>query len=153
MLSIIEEKFLALLLELGEELVQKYRDLGLKASGQWEEELGVQVNGTKGIISGLDYTEYLTSNPRAPGKLPPVDPLIQWVKDKFGLSGEAAERAGWAIAQKIKKEGVEIHPEGTDLIDGVITDERVAKLHNDLGLFIVAEVAEEIQRDLQELAV
>lgn len=38
---------------------------------------------------------------------PPVKPLIDWAKQKFGLSAGAAESAGWAIAKKIAKKGTE----------------------------------------------
>lgn len=153
MLSIIEQRFIELLLEIVDELIAKHRELGQVASGDWEDSLEAEVIGGIGAITGLDYTEYISSNPRKPGTLPPVDKMIQYAKDKFGLSGKAAEQAGWAIAQKIKKEGVDSYPEGTDLIDGVFTEERINKFYNDLGLFVSFIVAENLQRELQTLAV
>ena len=36
---------------------------------------------------------------------PPVEPLIDWARARLGLSGKDAERAAWAIARKIEREG------------------------------------------------
>jgi len=39
--------------------------------------------------------------------MPPVSPLIDWARQKLGLSGPAAQRAGWAVAKKSCKVGTE----------------------------------------------
>ena len=39
--------------------------------------------------------------------MPPVTPLIDWTRQKLGLSGDAAKRAGWAVAKKISMVGTE----------------------------------------------
>jgi len=41
--------------------------------------------------------------------MPPVAPLVQWAKQKLGVSGKEAERAGWAIARKIARVGTKGH--------------------------------------------
>lgn len=42
---------------------------------------------------------------REPGHMPPVEPLKKWSKDKLG-----DENAAWAVAMKIKKEGIAEKP-------------------------------------------
>jgi hypothetical protein len=37
--------------------------------------------------------------------MPPIQPLIDWVEHKFGLHGDAAEKAAWGVAMKIKAKG------------------------------------------------
>lgn len=39
--------------------------------------------------------------------MPPVQPLVDWAAQKFGLTEEEAKTAGWAIAMKIKAKGTE----------------------------------------------
>lgn len=41
---------------------------------------------------------------------PPSAPIIAWAKRKFGLSDKEAQNVGWAIVQKIAKEGSDPHP-------------------------------------------
>lgn len=39
--------------------------------------------------------------------MPPVEPLIAWARQRLGVSGADAERAGWAVARKIARVGTE----------------------------------------------
>lgn len=39
--------------------------------------------------------------------MPPVAPLVDWAKSKFGLSDKEAKRVGYAVALKIKAHGTE----------------------------------------------
>lgn len=39
--------------------------------------------------------------------MPPVDPLVDWVKAKFGVDPEEAERIAWGVARKIAAKGTE----------------------------------------------
>jgi hypothetical protein len=41
---------------------------------------------------------------------PPHAPIEAWARKKLGLSDKEATKAGWAICQKIAKEGVEAKP-------------------------------------------
>jgi len=60
------------------------------------------------IGSPLVYAQIMDEG-RLPGKMPPVDALFPWVRDKVkGVSSnEEAKRIAWAVAQKISKEGIE----------------------------------------------
>lgn len=99
-------------------LIPRFRELGMPASGEWEN----TVEARKNEIWGRDYTEYLVQ-----GRPPNAnqDPqalkawvgwagstfLSQWVRDK----GIAANP--FAVAWKIARSGTRYYPEGTDLLE------------------------------------
>lgn len=39
--------------------------------------------------------------------MPPVAPLIAWARQRLGVTGADAERAGWAVARKIARVGTD----------------------------------------------
>lgn len=96
-------------------LKPKFISLGMNASGQWLNTLEARVVNGNGEIWGMDYTYWL-ANGRKPGTAPPASALIPWVTAKFGIGGNEARGIAFAIAQKIKREGTEYYPEGTDLL-------------------------------------
>lgn len=96
-------------------LKPKFISLGMNASGQWLNTLEARVVNGNGEIWGMDYTYWL-ANGRKPGTAPPTSVLIPWVTAKFGIGGNEARGIAFAIAQKIKREGTEYYPEGTDLL-------------------------------------
>ena len=50
--------------------------------------------------------------------MPPIEPLVDWAKAKFGLSDREARSVGYAVALKIKAEGTE----GQHLLEGTFED-------------------------------
>lgn len=59
----------------------------------------------RGIVSSpLPYASVVELG-RRPGKMPPVQPILDWVEHKLGLRDRAAESAAWAIAKKIQRKG------------------------------------------------
>ena len=136
-----------------EDLRAKHIELGMKASTEWLQALEqtVTVSDVKAVstILGAAYTEQLVQG-RRPGRRPPVDPLKDWVRIKFGLiDDKEIDSAAFAIATKIGREGTSYFPQGTDLIDGVITDERVRSITNRVGAFITRQSSERMVRQLQ----
>jgi len=117
------------------DLITKHEQLGMKASGKWADSLEVKIVGDndKSVsqIIGEKYTEQLTFG-RKPGKFPPIKAIEQWIKDKgiyhismkIGISSLA-----FLIARKIAKEGTKYFKQGgTDLIESIITAERIQKI-------------------------
>lgn len=49
--------------------------------------------------------------------MPPVEPLVRWAQRKLRLKPEEAQKAGWAIAMKIKKEGTSARRYIRDSVD------------------------------------
>jgi hypothetical protein len=134
------------LLIIVEELKAKHIELGQKASGKWVESLRVEVSNGNGFIYAEDYTEYLTKG-RPSGKRPPISPIEEWVKVKLGKTGKEALNIAFAVATKIGKEGTEIYKDGgSDLLDGVITDERVRQMFTEVGRVLAFSIQEDLIR-------
>lgn len=121
------------------DLVKKYNELGMRASGEWEKQLEAIIEITESNIKatfyGIDYTEYLVKG-RTPGKFPPRDKIRQWIDDK-GITPKdniTKDQLAFLIARKISKEGTKYFKQGgTDLIDSVITMERIREIVEVVG--------------------
>lgn len=126
-------------------LIPKFIELGMNASGKWLETLhGYGENGI-GYIKGMNYTKFLADG-RAPGKMPPIEPLVQWVGHKFGVYGNEARSAAFAIAKKIEREGTDYYPDGTDLVEILSSEEVRQFVYGQFTGFIRLEVANELKR-------
>ena len=148
LLKITDELLERELWVLVKELKEKHIELGQKASGKWIETLEVQVSNGKGIIYGTDYTQYLTKG-RPNGARPPINPLKEWAKVKLGVGEKEALNVAFAVATKIAKEGTEIYKDGgSDLLDGVITDERVEEMFDNIGKTLRTTISQELIREI-----
>lgn len=137
---------------LAKDFIDKYDELGMRASGEWADAVEVQADNLSGKILGIDYTDQLVQG-RAPGSMPPVSPIEDWVKSKFGLSGREATGAAWAIATKIKNEGTTWYKSGgSDLVDGVLTQERQSQISQKVGLDLTVTIREQLIRELRKSA-
>ena len=135
------------------DLVRRHEELGMKASGKWIEGLEVDVRGLTGILRGEHYTEQLV-NGREPGKMPPVEAILQWILNK-GIRPDkgTVNSLAWAIAKKIAKEGTEYYKEGgTDLVDYVITPERVQRILDRVSEFNVSAFTTELTNVYKDFA-
>ena len=56
------------------------------------------------VASALPYAAVVELG-RRPGKFPPLRPIADWARAKFGISDEAAEAAAWPIARAIARRG------------------------------------------------
>jgi hypothetical protein len=128
-------------------LIPKHEALGMKASGKWIESLEVVGN----VIRGQKYTEQLV-NGRAGGSLPPINAIENWVKAKFGYSGNEARQTAWAVAKSIEKKGTTWHQKGgSDLLEVLETQEVKDFINQELGKYITADFKLQIQRQLQTI--
>ncbi|MDV4026561.1 hypothetical protein CMT52_19735, partial [Elizabethkingia anophelis] len=98
-------------------LKPRFKELGMNASGEWLQNVGISVVDDSGTIDARAYSEELAKG-RKPGKLPPVKQIEKWVNVKLGLSGNEAKSVAWAISKKIEKEGTSWYKKGgSDLIE------------------------------------
>lgn len=136
-----QEKVIEILNGLIENVLKpKFIELGMNASGQWLSSLEARYTGiNKGEIWGMDYTQYL-ANGRSGGTMPPVEPLIRWVGNKFGYSGREAVSMAWAVAKKIEREGTNYYPNGTDLLSVLNSPEALKYVEERFANYIVSEV-------------
>lgn len=130
-------------------LIPKFVSLGMNASGQWLNSLEPRVNNGNGEIWGMDYTYWL-ANGRKPGKAPPITPLINWVNAKFGIGGTEAKNIAFAIAQKIKKEGTDYYPDGTDLLNVLYSNEVINYIYSQYGTAINVELNKILIKQLND---
>lgn len=145
----LKDKIQEELFKLIDELIDKHVQLDQPATGDWIKGLEAEAEIDGGRIKGLNYTEYISGNPRGGGRMPPIKPLERWVRAKFGVSGKEGRSIAFAVANKIAAEGTDIYPQGTDLIDGVLTEERLQKVTENIGAFATQVLTETMVRDLK----
>ena len=153
----IQDKIISELDSIVDDLKEKHLQLGMKASGNWLNSLEVEIDGYTGIIKGIDYTTYLTKG-RPPNRNSSHKELMGWavwagktfIKDWVEAKG--LPHNPMAVAYNIAKNGTSWYKEGgSDLVDGVITDDRVAEVQEAVGLQIGLSIAEELTRELQSI--
>lgn len=142
--------------DIRQDLIRKYDELGMRASGNWEKSLDTEVKGLKGIIWGEPYTEQLVDG-RKPGKMPPVWIIEKWIEDKGimkNITGKISiSSLAFIIARKIGQSGTRYFQQGgTDLIDSVITPQRIQLILDDVSEFHINEFTSEITSILKNLA-
>lgn len=111
-----------------DEMISKFNQLGLRASGRWEDlcqvEIDIQGFSIEAKIIVAHYTIQLAIG-RKPGKFPNLRDIEKWV-DVKGNKPPGISKDTWVflVARKIAREGTEIYKRGgTDLIEATITKE------------------------------
>lgn len=112
-------------------LIARYDELGLRATGNWANELkAIILSETKAIIQGEHYT-YQLAHGRKPGKRPPIDPIEDWVNIKLGITGKQGRSVAFAVSKKIAEEGTNIYQKGgTNLLE-VLDEPQLFKVFTD----------------------
>ncbi len=109
----------ALMNRTGELITDKMIDTlisnGSLATGQLARGISYQVLETEdGIITKITipgYGEFVDKGRRAGAKMPPVQPIIDWVRVKRIKTPQyTTEQLGWAIAKSISKKGIRPKP-------------------------------------------
>jgi len=128
------------------ELEQRHVELGMKASGDWIASLESDISDKEASILANDYTTYLV-NGREPNKKQTHKELVAWavwagntfIKDWVKSKGLNLNPIG--VAYNIAKKGTKYHQQGgTDLIESVITEERIKQISTQLNNSLVTEV-------------
>ena len=121
------------------DLVAKYKELGMKASGKFERELEVTQEGSSTKLLGVDYTGALQSG-RKPttsnGKGDLIKAIKQWIIDKGIVPKDNISMSSLAflITRKIHRDGWNRQGYGgVDLVGQVITQQRIQNIINKLG--------------------
>lgn len=136
------------------ELLAKYEEKGMRASGKWAESLEAQIVGNRGIILGEPYTQQLEHG-RTAGKFPPIDMIEQWIQDKGILAIDAditLKSLAFLIARKIARQGYDREGYGgVELVTEVLTPQRMQKAIEGISFVGAFEIVELIKSDLKEL--
>ena len=139
-----------------QELIDKYKSMGLKASGSFEDGLSTETNESRTQIWTVPHTWYMVNGR---GKNSSQDKeavrkwvgwagstfLKKWVDDK-GLS-----ISPFAVAYKIAREGIRVPNQYNDgtLISSVINDNSIERLLSDMGIYVITDIKTEIQQTWQ----
>ena len=138
------------------DLITAYDAKGMRASGNFANELEViQPTTTRVQLWGADYAQQLETGRQA-GKFPPINAIRQWIQDKGianRLNGEiTVSQLAFLIARKIAREGWKRQGYGgVDLISEIVTDQRMQKIIDQVGLEKVSEVQTEIIKLIKTL--
>jgi hypothetical protein len=145
-MEVPKEKFESILKEvINRFLIPKFNQLGMNASGEWLNSLEVDYN----TIRGRKYTEQLV-NGRRGGSMPPINAIEDWVKAKFGYSGQNAKSMAWAVAKSIEKKGTSWHKKGgSDLLEVLESSECIDFINNEIGKYLKTELTLTFQREFQ----
>lgn len=94
------------------EIFRNLTEKGKYTTGKTANSLEVRnVSAMGGQIWGWEYYQVWETG-RKPGKMPPVNPLIEWARLKLGLAGKEATSAGWSMAKGIALRGTTLYQQG-----------------------------------------
>ena len=148
------------LVETKSALVQNYNDLGLRASGNWEESLSEFNELNNDVyrfgISGNDYTQYI-ENGRRPNQNQSKEVLAKWVGwagntiIKDWVQDKGLSLNPFAVAWKIALSGWSVpnaHNDG-GLVSDVVTKERLEDLNRQIVVFKVQAFKSQVIKELK----
>lgn len=138
-------------------MITAYNQKGMRASGNFEQQLEVKEGNFNIELLGVDYGQQLELGRRS-GKFPPINDIKQWIEDKgiaSRLNGEiTTSQLAFLIARKIAREGWNREGYGgVELISSVITAERMQKIIDKVGEKVTLQYTTEIIRMTKELAI
>jgi hypothetical protein len=142
---------------LKDDLIKAYDAKGMRASGKFAESLEVKVNGLTAQLWGESYAQQLETGRRA-GKFPNISAIEQWIKDKGianRIQGEISITSlAFLIARKIAQRGWKREEYGgVELISEVVTDVRIQKIIDEVGVEQAMIYSTEIINLTKELAI
>jgi hypothetical protein len=142
---------------LKDDLIKAYDAKGMRASGKFAESLEVKVNGLTAQLWGESYAQQLETGRRA-GKFPNISAIEQWIKDKGianRIQGEiSVSSLAFLIARKIAQRGWKREEYGgVELISEVVTDVRIQKIIDEVGVEQAMIYSTEIINLTKELAI
>jgi hypothetical protein len=136
-LQIVEEALKEMIKDIREDQELKH----ILASGHSSESLKDQMHSDGGEILGSDYF-YFQIHGRRPGKLPPIQPILDWIIAKgINPDGISKKSLAFLIARKIANEGTDIFQGARPALAlSVIVEEHAAKVAQEIGRNTVDEI-------------
>lgn len=130
--------------EIKQELIDYLDTEDRNATGRSKASLQVvNMTDTSGQLVGSDGIEYVFRG-RGPGKMPPIWNIIEWCAAR-GLPRSAA----WAIAKRISEAGTRLYQSGRNVLDEIITEQRINDFTDRLTKIYTAEIETEIESILK----
>lgn len=137
------------------DLIAAYDRKGMRASGQFADNLEV-VQTSRGVqLWGLNYSQQLETGRQA-GKFPPINAIAKWIEDKGianRLNGEITKnQLAFLIARKIACEGWNrADYGGVELISEVITEQRIQSIIDKVGEDVLLNYTTDIIKMIKEV--
>lgn len=135
---------------LKQEIIQKYEEKGMRASGQFIEGLEVQVSQYSASLKGYKYTEQLEYG-RRPGKISfeGREKIKEWILHKNVFNAAIAKiglnSLAFLIARKIAQKGYKREQYGgVNLVSEVVTPERIQKIIDRVGRVAIVNFVSEL---------
>lgn len=91
--------------------VDRQKEQGIRSSGESADSLRIETTDTSGTLYGAKYF-YQQKFGRKPGKFPPVDDILDWIRAKkiTPKDPKTSERQlAFIFARKIARSGTDIH--------------------------------------------
>lgn len=129
------------------------------ASGKWKNTLGVRSETSKGVITGMDYTQFLIDG-RKPNKDQSPEALSHFARwaghyiFKPWIQNKGLNLNPYAVAYIIAKEGTKIHKEGgSDFLEILESKEVQEFILKKLGDKITVRVVNDLRNELKKAIV
>lgn len=121
---------------------------GIRASGKSAASLRIEAKPLSGTVYGAKYFVQQTVG-RKPGKFPPLDDIISWIRAKrIEPEGKTTERQlAFLFARKIAQKGTDIYQGKRQGID---IDEQVKKLNEEFLKNITGQLTKQFSKTLKE---
>lgn len=101
----------------------------------------VNITGSTGQLIGAEWIAYVFKG-RGPGKMPPIDKIIDWVNAR-GIPRNVA----WVIARNIAESGTKLWREKRNIFNEIITEEKINTFVESIAVIYKAR----LNSDLQDL--
>lgn len=126
-----------LLTKLRDDIEASYIAKGLKASGNFAENLKLEMNGNNAKITAPRYVGAMEGG-RVAGRHPPVAIIRDWIIAKNKMGANIPLEAAYPIAKKIGEEGIKVPNEHNPggVVSDVLNPARVLKLQSEIVTII-----------------
>ena len=140
-----------------QELIDKYRSLGLKASGEFEKGLTTDTTESRTQIWTAPHTWYMVNgrNQNIKQDKESINKWVGWAGSTFlkkWVEDKGLDISPFAVAWKIARQGIQVpnrYNEGT-LISSVINDNSISGLLSQMGIYIIKDIKTDIQKTWQQ---
>ena len=140
-----------------QELIDKYKSMGLKASGSFEDGLSTETDENSTKIWTVPHTWYMV-NGRGKNSSQDKEAVRKWVGWagstflKKWVEDKGLDISPFAVAYKIARQGIRVPNENNDgkLISEVITTQSISGLLEKMGAYIITDIKTDIQKTWQQ---
>lgn len=121
------------------ELIAYMQAENRNSSGRSAQSLQVNVSQNVGRLTGAEWIEFVFRG-RTPGRQPPIDAIIDWCNSRGLPRGMA-----WGIAKKIAKQGTELYRQKRNILNEVITEDKISEFAESIIVTFKAQINSEIK--------